>query len=360
MLRVLIADDSVVYRSQIRLALTAIPQVEVVGAFSNGRLALERLKQGGVDLMILDLEMPEMDGLQTLKAMAENQMKCPVLMFSSANQKSADATMEALQAGASDFIPKPLAENTGQNPSEKIRALLEPKMMPFMQREKPSSKVLSEPVAPVTTYPKVIWDLLKPKLIVIGSSTGGPTVLEKIFSKIAGPLTCPIVIAQHMPPIFTASFAQRLQSASGIPAKEAADGERLENKIYIAPGDYHLRLMGGAGNVILKLDQGPQINSVRPAVDPLFESAARIFGTQCLGFILTGMGHDGKVGAEQLKSAGGAMVIQNQESCVVFGMPGAVFQSGAFDRICTPDEIIQLIQEKGTAVAAPRKSGAGA
>lgn len=173
------------------------------------------------------------------------------------------------------------------------------------------------------------------------------------------PSNCPIVIAQHMPPIFTATLAERLSRLSGIPASEAKNGGQLEkNHIYIAPGDYHLQLEGTMDDTKMVLNQGPQINSVRPAVDPLFSSAAAIFRDKCLGFILTGMGADGKSGAEDVKKRGGAIVIQSQESCVVFGMPGAVFASGAFDRIASPDEIIKIFHDKVAHTVKPQEAKA--
>lgn len=344
-IKVLIVDDSVIYRSQIRAALDNFPRLEVVGTASNGRLAIERLVLTPVDLLILDLEMPEMDGIQTLQEMTKRGLKCKVVIFSSTSKRGAEVTMEALRLGANDFIAKPNGASDLQ-PFERIRALIGPKIDALFP-EVVSTKVEKSAVKRNDQYPKIIWDLFKPKIVVIGSSTGGPTVLEKIFSELAPPLNCPIVIAQHMPPVFTAAFAERLSKLSGIPVREAIHGEVLDkNCIYIAPGDYHLRLQGTALKTTITLDQGPQINSVRPAVDPLFSTAAEIFKDQCLGFVLTGMGADGKDGAEVIKQNGGTMIIQDEKSCVVFGMPGAVFSAGAYDRIATPDEIIDILQDK--------------
>jgi two-component system chemotaxis response regulator CheB len=182
---------------------------------------------------------------------------------------------------------------------------------------------------------------------VFGSSTGGPTVLETIFSGLCGPLSCPILIAQHMPPIFTAALAERLSKLSGIPAKEASHKEIVKpNTIYIAPGDYHLTVQGTAENCELHLDQKEKENFVRPAVDPLFRSAAHIYRDRCLGLVLTGMGSDGRNGAQAIKEAGGAVIIQDRKSSVVFGMPGAVEQAQAFDKMISPQEMIHLLREK--------------
>ncbi len=362
-LKVLIIDDSVVYRTQIRAALQLIPWVEVVGAASNGSLGLQRLSQTQPDLLILDLEMPELDGLQTLKRLGAEKSGCKVLVFSSLSERGARITMDALKEGASDFITKPsgaddFSGRSSVSPTEKIKSLLLPKITALFPQylgvhHKPAPREES------ARYPKILWDLLKPDILVIGSSTGGPTVLERIFAEMPSPIRCPIVIAQHMPPIFTATFAERLSKVSGLSASEAKNGEQLQNNwIYVVPGDYHLRLHGTAERAVIALDQGPQINSVRPAVDPLFMTAAQIFKQKCLGFVLTGMGSDGRAGAEAIKEAGGAVVIQSEESCVVFGMPGAVHAAGAYDRIANPRELVEIMSDKLTVKPMSPRMGA--
>lgn len=354
-IKTLVVDDSVVYRSQIRTALEEISQIELVRTASNGRLALERLKQESVDLLILDLEMPEMDGLQTLKEIKEHgYQQTKVLVFSSASKRGADITMEALSLGASDFIPKPgptIAEETTHeivNPSEKIKLALEPRIKALFPKEFMETVVPPRVHHGIKAEPlSVNWKNFVPQILVIGSSTGGPTVLEKIFSEVKSALHCPVVIVQHMPPVFTTQLAERLQRFSGIIAHEVKHEMLLENNnIYVAPGNYHTRIVTDGDKVKFHLDQGPLINSVRPAVDPLFESAAAIYQNACMGFVLTGMGMDGKVGAEKIKALGGAIVIQSEETCVVFGMPGAVHAIGAYDRIATPSEFIGIMREK--------------
>jgi two-component system chemotaxis response regulator CheB len=351
-LRVLIADDSVVYRSQIRAALGRFDNVEVVGVASNGRIACDMLSQMKVDLLILDLEMPEMNGLETLLEMAKRDLfHTKVLLFSSFSKRGAEITLEALRLGASDFIAKPGplsdASQTNLSPAEKIYELLEPKIRNF----RPTTATIPAPFnltdsIPLTPTKKAGLETISPRLIVIGSSTGGPQLLESIFSGLHGPLSCPILIVQHMPPLFTAALAERLQKVSGIPAREARDFDKLENQIYVAPGDFHLVVTRSAGSVLIRTNQEPPENFVRPAVDPLFRSAAKVFGPACLGIVLTGMGSDGTLGAEAIRSVGGGVIIQNKESCAVFGMPGAIFQAGHFDVIATPDEIITLLQNK--------------
>ncbi len=351
-LRVLIADDSVVYRSQIRNALAGLPWIEISGVASNGRLALERLQLSSVDLMILDLEMPEMDGIQTLREMQLRGLKCPVLVFSSVSKRGAESTLEALGLGAIDFIAKPGGVEDGgemkgeMDPVIRIKNLLIQKILGlFPDLEEHSVQEITD--RSVKPYAKVILDLFQPKAIVIGSSTGGPTVLEALFSKLSGPLRCPIFITQHMPPIFTATLAERLQKISGIPTYEAKHNQIVEkNAVYVAPGNYHMRIKNDSGVLKIELDQGPLVNSVRPAVDPLFQSAAQIYGDRCLGIVLTGMGADGKVGAERVKEMGGVVLIQSEETCVVFGMPGAVMSVGAYDQVLSPDEIVEVLREK--------------
>ena len=337
--RVLITDDSVVYRAQIRAALAEFPWIDVVGTASNGKIALERLKHESADLLILDLEMPEMNGLETLKELRKIGTQVKSLVFSSASKQGAEITFEALRVGANDFVAKPSAGDG--SPSAKIRALLEPKLR-FLFPEQ-FAEGLRLPIE-TAHYPKIELRDFKPKLVVIASSTGGPAAIETLFLRITRPLLFPVVIAQHMPPVFTASLAERITRLTQIPCKEGEAGERLQsNCVYFAPGDFHMTLDGSIDRCQVLLDQGPLVNSVRPAADLLMSSAAKVFKSQCLGVVLTGMGHDGRDGARSIKDAGGAVLIQNRESCVVYGMPGAVEEAGAFDRIQSIEEIADFL-----------------
>ncbi|MBX7231821.1 MAG: chemotaxis-specific protein-glutamate methyltransferase CheB [Bdellovibrionales bacterium] len=374
-IKVLITDDSLVYRSQIKAALANLSGIEIVGVASNGRLALERINQLEVDLMILDMEMPEMDGLETLKRLALMEVKPKVLVFSSISNRSADVTLKALKLGATDFVVKPSGLGNFSNadvilePSVVIRNLLEPKIRSIFFESKrdvvasPAKETSVVDVLPLSRkkeyISQTIWELFKPKILVIGASTGGPTVLEQVFTQIGPPLQCPILIVQHMPPVFTATFAKRLQNLSGLPVEEAPHGAILDkNSVYIAPGDYHMSLSRQGSKIKVNLDQSPQVNSVRPAVDPLFSSAAEIYKNQCLGIVFTGMGEDGKLGAESIKQNGGSVIIQNQASCVVFGMPGAVKGVGAFDFEMTPEQIIHTLRDKVASTNLSTKSNA--
>lgn len=361
-LRVFIVDDSVVYRSQIKEALAGLPWVEVVGVASSGKIAIQRLEQVGIDLAIIDLEMPEMDGIATLTRIRERNFAVQTIVFASASKRAAETTFEALRLGARDFVVKPGAGDAGGGtPADRVRGALESKLRAVYESVAPPESAPiagSKPRAP-EAFPSVLWERFRPEIVVVASSTGGPTVLERIFTGVAAPPHVPIVVVQHMPPIFTAGLAERIAKLSGIPAKEAEDGETVAGgRIYVAPGDFHIRLAREGARTVVRRDRSPPVNSVRPAADPLFESASRIYGARCLGFVLTGMGEDGKTGAIDIKRRGGAVVIQDRSSSVVYGMPGAVRDAGAYDRIATPEEIIEILKAlAGESVASINPKG---
>ena len=347
-MKILIVDDSVLYRSQIRAAIETLPNTEIVGTAPHGKIALEKMKTSAIDLVILDLEMPEMDGLTTLRQMKIQNIKTQAIVFSSVSQKGAEITMEALNAGALDFLPKPSSQDAAQdkNPVERLQRILIQKLQQIQETLFPPIDI--EISAPTQTIPapssatpiqKSIAGF-RPQVLVIASSTGGPTALEMLFENLKGPFSFPILIAQHMPPVFTTSFASRLQRMSGIPTREGVHGELLKpNQVYIAPGNFHMFVRGSKEAPSILLDQSPQVNFVRPSADCLFESAAKIYGPSCLGFVLTGMGSDGLNGSRAVKEAGGKIVIQNKETCIVFGMPGAVFSAGTYDQVLPLTEI---------------------
>jgi two-component system chemotaxis response regulator CheB len=340
-MKVLIVDDSVVFRTQIAAALSGIDTIEVAGSAPNGRIALQRLEQMQVDLVTLDIEMPEMDGLAVLKEIRKRNHRVRVIIFSSKTHRGAEKALLALEAGADDVIAKPSG-------NESIKDLLVPKILQFSQK-----KVVSNPLAvprssaPASeTFTKRSLQGAQPSIIVIASSTGGPNALETIFSKVAQPIGIPILVAQHMPPVFTQILARRIADLSHTTCREAVHGEVLKSGcIYIAPGDYHMQLRKNAEVVQLELTQGPKRNSVRPAADYLFETAAENFGPKCLGIVLTGMGQDGLDGCIALKRAGSKVLIQDENSCVVFGMPGAVFKADCYDAIGNLDQISQTLSQ---------------
>lgn len=370
-MRVLVVDDSVVYRSQIKAAIADANFVDLVDTATNGKVALDRIQQQEYDLVLLDLEMPELDGLETLRRIRQRGINIRVVMFSSQTVRGSEKTLECLSQGADDFVPKPANENLNiSNAAGAIKDVLLPKLRQFIvgshAQPKPQVNeriVNARPIVesvnqtslskvpyasghrPVKSYVRKEMSVFNPSVLVIGSSTGGPAALEIVMRKL-GPLKIPILITQHMPPIFTASLAKRIESVSGVECAEARSLEELKPRIYVAPGDYHMSLVNQGGAIKVRLDQREQRNSVRPAVDFLFESAAEIFGPKTAGIVLTGMGEDGCDGAMAIKGAEGGMIIQSQESCVVFGMPGAVYSVKAYDQMMELEEINDWIRRK--------------
>lgn len=348
-IRVLIVDDSVVFRSQIRSAIERCPDIEVVGVANNGKIALQKLEQLSVDVVTLDMEMPEMDGAETIREIKRLRFPVRILVFSAQTKRGSEAALQALFLGADDILTKPEALSHGVGlPVDLLAQELTPKILQFKatQTIKSNSNQNSslQSIQSVTKRVKIKIDSFVPSVIVIGSSTGGPTALERVLESLRAPLKIPILIAQHMPPVFTASLAKRIQEKTGIECREGVDMEELKaNRIYIAPGNYHMCVGKIGDSIKISLNQDPPRNSVRPAVDILFESAVKTFGPKCLGIVLTGMGEDGLYGCRAIKSAGGAVVIQNKESCIVFGMPGAVFQDDLQDEIGDLARINQLI-----------------
>jgi two-component system, chemotaxis family, protein-glutamate methylesterase/glutaminase len=332
-MRVLVVDDSIVFRSQISKALSQVSGLEVVGSAANGKIALQKLEQSSIDLITLDMEMPEMNGLDFLREIRNRGFSVRVIVFSSQTQKGAELAIKALETGADDVIPKPQGEGLSfENAAATIQEMLVPKILQFTGTHLLSKDAISQTLP--KERPELPTDLssFSPSVLVIGCSTGGPTALETIFGSLTAPIPIPILITQHMPPLFTAVLARRLSELSGIPSKEAQSGDLLRpNQIYVAPGDFHLLIDGNEGEAYTVLNQKPQRNSVRPAVDYLFESTAKIYKSRCLGLILTGMGQDGLVGSQEIRKQGGAIIIQDRESSVVFGMPGAIYESGEYD-----------------------------
>lgn len=357
-MRVLVVDDSVVFRSQIKAALSGAESVEVAGTASNGKIALQKLENESFDLVTLDMEMPELDGIATLKEIRKKDLKTRVVVFSSHTRAGSEKTLEALACGADDFVTKPSGKDVNINTAaDKIRQELLPKVLQFRNVFEPKPTVkktepskLKERSHLSETLIKKNLDFFRPSVVLIGSSTGGPAAVEEVLAGLEGPLRCPILIAQHMPPVFTTAFAKRIESVSGVPASEAKDGEVIqENRIYVAPGDYHMKVKKLNEKMTLMLDQGPLVHSVRPAVDHLFMSASEVYGALTMAFVLTGMGGDGGPGCGKVKDVGGGVMIQDKESCVVWGMPRAVFEAQAYDRIGNLSKIKQMIKRMAVA-----------
>jgi two-component system chemotaxis response regulator CheB len=343
-IRVLVVDDAVVFRRMLTNELSADPDIEVVATAVNGRAALEKLVQSPADLVVLDVEMPEMDGLATLAAIRKTHPRLPVIMFSALTERGAAATIDALAAGANDYFAKPSAANLDQSLAV-IRDQLTPKI-------KALAGTSSHQTAPVSTDKIARSSTDSPatkrrgpiQLVVIGASTGGPNALTTVFEGLPGDLQVPILLVQHMPPMFTRFLAERLTSRSAVPVAEAEHGTVLEaGRAWIAPGDYHLTLTGSGNRRQLALNQDPPEHSCRPSVDVLFRSASRVCGTNTLAVVLTGMGRDGLSGCELIREAGGLIVAQDEPTSVVWGMPGHVVRAGLADCVLPIDSIADEI-----------------
>jgi len=326
-IRVLVVDDSVVIRRLLSDVLNQDPDIEVAGTAANGQIALDKLSQLNPDAVTLDIEMPVLDGLATLPKLRETYPKLPVIMFSTLTERGASATLEALALGASDYVGKPANVGSVSAAMQSVKDQLIPKIKALCPRVRPA------PVAPVerpptATSPKICSPHRR-DMVVIGSSTGGPQALAAVISKLPADLPVPVVVVQHMPPVFTKHLAARLDQGSPLTVTEAADGDTVRpGQVLIAPGGSHLELKRDGVNIVAVLHDGPPENSCRPAVDVLFRSAANLFGPGCLAVVLTGMGQDGLRGAGDIVDAGGALIAQDEETSVVWGMPRAVTEAG--------------------------------
>ena len=333
-INVLVVDDSVVIRRIVTSVLDGDPDISVVGTAANGRIALSKLQQVAPDAVTLDIEMPDMDGLQTLRELRKTHPRLPVIMFSTLTERGATATLDALQLGASDYVTKP--SNVGSVPEAMaaVRAELIPKIKALVPaaRTGPVARVaVPRPSSPVAAEapPTSRVDLL-----AIGSSTGGPDALTSLMPQLPANLPVPVVVVQHMPPVFTRLFAQRLDGKCPLQVKEAEDGDRVEpGRVLVAPGGRHVVLKRDRTGVRVVLDDGPPENFCRPAVDVMFRSAAEAYGQHVLAAVLTGMGSDGARGAEVLRRAGAEVVAQDEATSVVWGMPGAVASAGHAHRL---------------------------
>lgn len=343
MLKVLVVDDSSIFRTQISAALKGVSGLEVVGTAANGRIALEKLRAQKIDVMVLDLEMPEMNGLDTLKRLQSENISVKVVIFASQTADGANKAIEAFKLGAVDVVAKPSHGVSSLSEAlDQIKRQLVPKMLQFSE-----PNVCSKPNPGRSAEPLERMDVgaFSPAVVLIASSTGGPTTLDRLVTGLRTPLSFPVLVVQHMPPLFTKSLASRLNKLVDCRVKEGEDGEKISaNTIYIAPGGFHMRV-GFVKNmgICLHVDEGPMRQAVRPCADNLFESAVEVYGAHCAAFVLTGMGRDGADGCLAVKRAGGAVVIQDQESSVVWGMPGAVAELAIVDRVCGIEECGNLI-----------------
>ncbi len=346
-IRVLVVDDSVVVRKIVTDVLSSDPSIEVVGTAVNGRLALGKVDALRPDLVTMDIEMPEMDGIEAVRAIRARRSRVPIVMFSTLTERGASATLDALSAGANDYVTKPANVGSVAQSMESVREQLIPKIKALTGRPVGPGAGAARPApAPVAARPPAarVTPRKAPAVLVIGSSTGGPEALATVLPALPATLPVPVLLAQHMPPVFTRQFAQRLDRLSALRVVEAVDGTPLlPGTVHLAPGDHHLTVRSGARGVTTMVSQGPPENFCRPAVDPLFRSVVAAYDGAVLSVVLTGMGADGRNGASVVRDAGGTVVVQDQATSVVWGMPGAVASAGLADEVLPLDRIAEAI-----------------
>ncbi|MBG0818623.1 chemotaxis response regulator protein-glutamate methylesterase [Planomonospora sp. ID82291] len=342
MVSVLVVDDSVVVRRLIVDALSADPGIQVVGTAPNGKVALSKIEMLKPDIVTLDIEMPVMDGLTTIKEIRKTHPRLPVIMFSTLTSVGASATLEALASGASDYVTKPANVGSVAESIRSVREQIIPRIhalcktgMPPRGAVRPAPRLAPPPA-------RTGGGAGTPEVVAVGCSTGGPDALAKVVNALPATFPVPIVVVQHMPQVFTKMFAERLDRSSRLKVVEAQAAMALTpGTVYIAPGDYHLEVVRRGTGVVTHVQQGPPENFCRPAVDVLFRSVAKAYGGSTLGLVLTGMGQDGRRGSEALVSKGAEIVAQDEATSVVWGMPGAVAGAGLAHSILPLNEISQ-------------------
>jgi two-component system chemotaxis response regulator CheB len=324
-IRVFIVDDSAVMRSLLRSVVSTDSALEVVGTASDGLSALNALSIVRPDLVLLDVEMPVMDGLETLKQMRARAPRLPIIMCSALTQRGAQVTVESLASGASDYVAKPAGQASREAATQALAAELIPKIRALTMRRPMSFAARRLSLFPAPTVPR-LSARLAPAAVVIGVSTGGPAALDVILPALPASFPLPVFVVQHMPDLFTRQLAERLNTRCALGVREAVDGMTVSaGQIYIARGNWHMKLVAAPGQPhMLRLDQAPLENHCRPSVDVLFRSAAQVYGGNLLALMLTGMGHDGLAGARTLHHLGATILAQDEATSAVWGMPGAI------------------------------------
>jgi two-component system chemotaxis response regulator CheB len=363
-LRVMVVDDTIVYRKIISDVISEIPNVEVVGSAHNGKAALLKMKTLHPDLLTLDIEMPEMSGLELLEHMRTEAPDVGAVMLSTLTHEGGAMTMRALELGAFDFIPKPQSGTMADNKIA-VKNALTPilqafgrirrhKRVPVFQRPVAARKSVSQPLPPSPALNSAVKRAGTSSIVGIGISTGGPNALAQLLPRLPGDLGVPVVIVQHMPPLFTQSLAKSLDVKCALEVHEAINGEPLvPNRVYIAPGGKQMKIVAGndGRQRVIKITSDPPENSCRPSVDYLFRSIAELYVGRATGVIMTGMGSDGTVGLRLMKSNGAMVIAQDEYSCVVFGMPKEPIRQGLVDVVAPLDaishEIIKTLAYNG-------------
>jgi two-component system chemotaxis response regulator CheB len=365
-IRVMVVDDAVVVRSLLSRWVEETTGLKLVASLRNGREALENLDHARPDVVVLDVEMPELDGISTLPKLLERRRDLVVIMASALTRDHAEVTIKALSLGAADYIPKPAAEGGVMTSASFQRELIEKiRVLGGRRKKRPLPPPYARrPIGPVTrrlggaVQRTVKWrtapaepeqsefnlrpfSVMLPRVLLIGASTGGPQALTRLVARLdVVTETAPVLIAQHMPPTFTTILAEHLTRAGGKPVREAVDGEAvLAGNIYLAPGGKHMKVERRDGTATIALDDGPPVHYCKPAVDPLFSSAAEVWGAWNLAVILTGMGTDGTAGAEQIAAFGGSVIAQDEGSSVVWGMPGHAVAAGVCSAVLPLEQI---------------------
>ena len=346
-IRVLVVDDSVVFRRVVSDALAGLPDVEVIGSAVNGRMALSRLKALRPDLVTLDVEMPELNGIEVLEAMRAEKIDAGVVLLSGRTARGSELTVRALELGAFDFLTKPEGGTPQQN-VESLRAELAPVLQVYARRlRRPAPVAVAVAPRPVPAVGDAVpmRKATGAPIVLVGVSTGGPAALAAMLPSLPANLNAPVLVVQHMPPMFTGPLAQSLARRCGFPVTEGVDGERAQNgHVYVAPGGSHMKVARGAQDeIIIRITTDPPENNCRPAVDYLFRSVALNFPGRAVAAILTGMGADGTAGLRQLKRGGCYSIAQDEASCVVFGMPKEAIQAGVVDVVVPLQRIAATI-----------------
>lgn len=358
--RVLVVDDAVVIRKILTDIINADPDCEVVGTAANGKIALNKLDQLQPDIVTLDVEMPEMDGLDTLREIRRRDRRLPVVMFSTLTSRGAVTTLDALAAGASDYVAKPANVGSTTEAIDKVTHDLVPRLKALTGWSSP----VQQPVAsreserpPASTRPGASGAV---DAVVIGTSTGGPVALETVLGAITEPLPVPVFVVQHMPAMFTAMLAERLDRKCASTVVEAADAMAASpGGVYIAPGGHHMVVSGSPAAATIRIDDREPVHSCRPAVDVLFESTAEVYGGRQLAVVMTGMGQDGLRGCRSLAELGAEIFTQDEATSVVWGMPGYVTEAGLASRVLPLDAIAGAITDRVRRARAFRAAAGG-
>jgi len=354
--RVIVVDDSAVIRGLISRAFIGLSDMKVVGSAANGEMAVSTLKRTPADVVILDIEMPVMDGLTAIPLLKAVDAGVQIVMASTLTQKNAEISLKAMSLGATDYVPKPTTDQmSGSNAEDFNRELIEKTRAlgalarrrgvrpPTGLAEAPKVSLLS-PKKPIVLRPLPL--MFKPDVIAIGSSTGGPQALYELVKVLGNGLPQPIVMTQHMPAAFTKILAEHIARQCGVDCKEGEDGDVLKpGKYYLAPGDNHMLLVRNGIDVVVKITKDPPENFCRPAVDPMLRSLVPVYGKKILSVILTGMGADGCKGSEAVVQAGGAVVAQDEATSVVWGMPGAVAMAGVCSAVLPINQIGNAVRK---------------